>query len=344
MKNRSTTADRPGLKEVMTRQKTREKLGKNKYEDVRRPQKLTLLSKPMAKLGSLCQKIEDLKTKNLKCIDTLTKYEEGHSSYSWKSGYVQFDDTSYKVKAVNKSYQGSCYGQRQNNTSVYYQQNTIEKDAVLSSGSQQTHTGHNKRLNISALNNNLKQLLQKRCTRQTPPTFSELKLKARHLSHESRPLSIQSSMQQRAGDIKLRTISSNKSNNIMFDAKAVDKSISQLDKNELFNLKEAIDRRMRSIHKQKDSDSDSTFEVQLAECNQEPSFNRLPFDKKKYIGIYDQNYSPSDFLKPLSLEKSIAVAGKARHSSGAHKLHMPESKTELDIEAYIHKYYKAAAN
>lgn len=342
MRNRSATAERKVFKEVIGREKTREKIGKNRYEDVKRPQKLTLLTKPMAKLGTLCKKIEDLKSKNMKCIDTLTKYEEGHSSYSWKSGYPQRDDTALKIKSSNKSYQGVTYGQNPQPTQMYYRERTFERDAILSSGSHQAEEHRQKRVNICALNNNLKKLLQKRSSRVEPPSFSELKLKARGLSQEKKPLSIQASYQQRPGNFNFRPIETSKSDQLAFDAKAVDKSISQLDKDELVNLKAAIDKRMRSLHKRKDSDSDSTFEVQLAERGNDWIFTNPVIGQKQFACLADPYQNVVSLQKPKIIEKSVVVAGRGRSSGETSGVQFPESRTELDIEAYIEKYYKAS--
>jgi hypothetical protein len=322
--------------EIFKRQKTKEKLHKAYLASSKKPAKLTILTKPIVKLGQICKRIEEMKSKNLKCLKTFSKYEESPSNESWQSAFMHVDTTQSKVKTIGSSKKPLKEFKRPKSATVYYHENTFHHLQGVQKTSELHRPIEGKQLNLVAMNQNLKRLLRKS---EKPPTFSQIREKTSMLSSGkgSPSCNLTSIYHPKESLTKKLSTSFNKDNNL--NLSLLNKSLSAMSKEQLFTLKEAIDCKIRSIHEPKETDSDSTFEVRLAEGSPKELDHPRLEGKGQLIRIegLKNNLQPKGKIKQIEESIPLMLDNSKIHSYREQSI--LESQSEAAIREHLLRCY-----
>jgi hypothetical protein len=322
--------------EIFKRQKTKEKLHKAQLVSAKKPSKVTILARPITKLGQICKRLEDIKTKNLKCIKTLSKYEESPSNQSWHSAFMQVDATHSKIRTIGSSKKSPQEFRRPRSAHAYYQENTYHHLGGLQKTVPKQALTEGRRIDIVSLNQNLKRLLQKT---PNPPTFSQLRQKAIQLGLRQAPSATHESTYHYEKD-KLSnklSLSLNKSRNLNFSS--IDKGLSLMNESQLVSLKDAIDHKLRAIKVPKDSDSDSTFEVQLAEKQSDDQYTDMMRTRAHLIKIEGIKTRLRSKGRVKALEESIPLIQHEVAKKPLCEQSILESQSEVAINEHLLNHY-----
>lgn len=327
--------------EIFERQKTKEKIHKAQLGNSSKPVKVALLSKPVVRLGQICKRIEEMKAKNLKCLRTLAKYELSPSTEIWKSAFVKIDTTHAKVRSISASKRPPTEFRRPKSATAYFREGALNlhRDSKEALPKQELRPGA--RPNIVALNQNLKRLLRKS---NKPPTFEQIKEKATLLSSAKGRRDLQAASSCIPGNSLVHKFSHGYNRDRDLDLHAVDKSLSYMSKTQLLCLKQAIDSKIRAFAEPKETDSDSTFEVRLAEVSSLVVLPQSSLEIASPIAIEDLKNPliPKGRLKLL--EESIPVGGEELRTASFREASLLESQSEAAIKEHLQKRYAGWLN
>lgn len=327
--------------EIFKRQKTKEKLSKSPFPSTKKPVRVTILSKPIVKLGQICKRIEEMKSKNLKCLKTLSKYEQSPSNESWHSAFMHIDATQSKVRSIGSSKKPFKEPRRPKSAAVYYHENTFQHLQNLQKTTSNHRQIEGKHLNLIELNQNLKKLLRKN---EKPPTFSQIRQKTSLInSNKASKSSQREAIYLPQGALTKKLSSSfNKDNSL--NLSLLNQSLSVMSKEQLVTLKEAIDSKIKTMHEQKETDSDSTFEVRLAEVSpQAIDKPRLP-GKAQLIKIEELKNSLQPKGKLRQIEESIPIVSEPNKLQSYRDQSILDSHSDAAIRDHLLKCYGSWLN